>query len=223
MPDELAGVGECAARVVRLLGSELQVEVVAAELQPVRAAIQRDVVEELELLVVARGEDRRIAERAVEAAGRDLREAGVARIAWSRQAGRPAARTSLPRFRLIWPPSTLIQPTRTSFSSDVPKTCVLARHEVPRPGRQRAAEPRHERFLQHAGAERLQLVGVERAEARQQLVGGREPVIEPQAELIEMAILLFDRGQVLQAGRGRRQRHVRSSADAIGSMRLAGI
>ena len=78
---ELSGVGERAARVVRLLGSELQVEVVGAELQAVRAAIERDVVEQLEVLVVARREDRGIAERAVEAAGRDLREAHVARIA----------------------------------------------------------------------------------------------------------------------------------------------
>ena len=50
---ELAGVGERAARVVRLFGPKLQVEVVGAELQAVRAAIDRDVVVQLEVLVVA--------------------------------------------------------------------------------------------------------------------------------------------------------------------------
>ena len=46
---ELAGVGEGAAGVVGLFGAQPQVEEVGAELQPVRAAIERDVVEELEV------------------------------------------------------------------------------------------------------------------------------------------------------------------------------
>ena len=50
---ELAGVGERAARVVGLLGPKLQMEVVAAELHAMRAAVDRDVVVQLEVLVVA--------------------------------------------------------------------------------------------------------------------------------------------------------------------------
>ena len=50
---ELPGVGERAARVVRLLGPQLQVEVVGAELHAVRAAVDREVVVQLEVLVVA--------------------------------------------------------------------------------------------------------------------------------------------------------------------------
>ena len=49
---ELSGVGECAARVVGLLGPELQMKEVAAELEAVRAAIDEHVVVELEVLVV---------------------------------------------------------------------------------------------------------------------------------------------------------------------------
>ena len=70
---ELTGVGERAARVVRLLGPELQVKVVAAELDAMRASVEQDVVVHLEMLVVAIRERRRIAERAVQPARRDLR------------------------------------------------------------------------------------------------------------------------------------------------------
>ena len=100
---ELPGVGEGAARVVGLLGPELQVEVVAAELQAVRAAIERDVVVELEVLVVARGE-------------RPSDRPSCCRARRSRSAGSPTSRgslvtpsrptwlaKSLPRFRLDLP------------------------------------------------------------------------------------------------------------------------
>ncbi len=49
IPAELPGVGEGAPRGVGLFGIELQVEEVGAELQPVGAAIERDVVEQLEM------------------------------------------------------------------------------------------------------------------------------------------------------------------------------
>ena len=46
---ELAGVGEGAAGVVGLFGAQAQVEVVGAELEAMRAAIHRDVLEQLEV------------------------------------------------------------------------------------------------------------------------------------------------------------------------------
>ena len=47
----------------------------------------------------------------------------------------------------------------------------VAGDQVARVRRQRAAESRDQRLLQRAGAERLQIVGVERAEAREELIG----------------------------------------------------
>ena len=55
-------------------------EVIAAELQVMGASIDGDVVEKLEVEIIPRREDGRIAHGAVQAAGRDLREAHVARI-----------------------------------------------------------------------------------------------------------------------------------------------
>ena len=65
----------------------------------------------------------------------------------------------------------------------VPEHARVAGDGVARRGRQRAAEARHQRFLQRAGAERLHLVGVEGAEAGEQLIGAAEPMIEADAEL----------------------------------------
>ena len=124
LPRELSRVGERAARVVGLLGPELEVEVVRAELQAVRAAIDGEVVVQLEMLVVARGEDRRVAHRVVQTAGRNLREADVARIGRDARAGRPGWRSCCRDSALSCPPSTVIQPKRTSFSSEFPNTCV---------------------------------------------------------------------------------------------------
>ena len=104
----------------------------------------------------------------------------------------------LPLFRLSCPPATVIQPKRSSFSIEVPKMRVWLDDQVSRLRRQRAAEARHERFLERARAERLDLLGVERAEARQQAVGVAQLMIQPQAELIEVAVLFLDGGQVLQ-------------------------
>ena len=91
---ELTGKGECAARIVWLFRSQLQMEVVGAELQPVCAAIERDVVEKLEVLVVASGENGRIAERVVEPAGRDLRKSHIPGV------GRNAKQSHIARKRI---------------------------------------------------------------------------------------------------------------------------
>ncbi len=84
----------------------------------------------------------------------------------------------------------------------------LAGRHVPRARAQRASESRHQRLLQHARAEWLELVGVERAEAREDLIGIGQPVIHTEAELIDVFDLLPDGGQISpDAGRGR-HRHV---------------
>ena len=219
---ELPGVGEGAARVVRLLRPQLQVVVVGAELHAVRPAVERHVVEELEVVVVAGREDRRIAHGAVQAARRNLREADVARVGGHPQQTDLLAK-GLPRLTLTCPPSTVIQPKRSSFSMRVAEHVRVARDEVPRLRRQRAAESGHERLLQRARAERLEIVGVERAEAREQLVGVRQLMVEPRAELVEIAGRLLDRGQVLDGSRSTSAAaRAASSAAAIGSMRLGG-
>src|SRR5437764_14638494 len=71
---ELARVSEGAPCVVGLEGPHPQMEVIAAELQVMGASIDGDVVEKLEVEIIPRREDGRIAHGAVQAAGRDLRE-----------------------------------------------------------------------------------------------------------------------------------------------------
>src|SRR5437763_8002588 len=72
----------------------------------------------------------------------------------------------------------------------------------------RATEAGQERLLQAAGAERLNLVRIERAGAREQLVTRRETVIDPKADLVDVLRLLTDGRQVLEPGAGSRLRHV---------------
>jgi hypothetical protein len=84
----------------------------------------------------------------------------------------------------------------------------MADREVSCPGRQRPAEPGYERFLKRARAERLDLLGVERAESGEELIDIPEPVIEANAELIELPVLFLDGGEILQRGAGRRERDV---------------
>ena len=133
-----------------------------------RAAIEREVVEELEVLVVARREDGGIAQRAVQPAGRDLREAHVARI------GRDALQSD--RWRSRCPDSADLTAAdgHTAEAQLVQhrgsENVRVTGDQVPGLGGQRPAEAGHERFLQRARAERLSLVGVERAEAGEQLV-----------------------------------------------------
>src|SRR6202008_980431 len=78
---ELAGVGKRAARVVGLLGPELEVKQVAAEFQVMRAPIDEYVFVQLEMLVAPEHERGGIAHRAVQAGGGDLGKPGVARVA----------------------------------------------------------------------------------------------------------------------------------------------
>ena len=120
-----------------------------------RAAIDRDVVVELEVLVVAGREDGRIAHRVVEPAGGDLREADVARVGRdAQQADRAgevdaAIHAQLSAFDRHPAEAHLVQ-------QRVPEHVRVAGHEVPRLRRQRPAESGHERFLEHARAERLE-------------------------------------------------------------------
>src|SRR5205823_6572246 len=78
---ELPRVGERAARVVRLLRPDLQVEVVAAEPHAMPPAVHGEAVVELEVLVVPEDERGGISHRAVETARRNLRIADVTVIA----------------------------------------------------------------------------------------------------------------------------------------------
>ena len=128
------------------------------------------VVVQLEVLVVAIDERRRIAERAVEPARGDLRKADVARIrrdALQADLAREvdaAILADLPACDAHPPEPQLVQqPTgRTMCVWLTPRFLAFVFR--------RAAEARHERLLQAAGAERLDLVRIERAEAREQLI-----------------------------------------------------
>ena len=64
----------------------------------------------------------------------------------------------------------------------------MAGNEVPRFRGQRTSESGNERFLKRARPEGLEIVSVERAEAREKLIGVRQPMIEPRAELVEVAV-----------------------------------
>src|SRR6185436_19515143 len=66
----------------------------------------------------------------------------------------------------------------------------------------------HERLLKRAGAERLELVGVEGAEPREQLVGAGQAMIDPNAELVDVPRRLLHRGQILELRRRRGARHL---------------
>ena len=88
----------------------------------------------------------------------------------------------------------------------------------------RPAEPGHERLLKRAGAERLQLVGVEGAEPREQLVGVAEAMIDADAELVDVPRRLLHRRQILELTRRTSARGTCCrNAAAIGSIRSAGI
>src|SRR6185295_8590880 len=76
----LAVEGEGAAGCVRIHRIERQMKQVAAELQAMRAAIDEEVVVELDAAIVARHERRRIADRAEQSAERHLRIAEVERV-----------------------------------------------------------------------------------------------------------------------------------------------
>ena len=77
---ELPRVRERPARRVRVLRSEPQIKQVPAELDSVCAAIDQEVVVQLEVLVLADHEGRRVTHVAVETDRADLRESRVARI-----------------------------------------------------------------------------------------------------------------------------------------------
>ena len=81
---------------------------------------------------------------------------------------------------------------------DVAEDVRVAGDEIARPRRQRAAEPRDQRLLKRAGAERLRFVGVERTEAGEEPIGSGELVVEAHAELIQVAVLFLDRREVLR-------------------------
>ena len=202
VPAEPAGVAEAAAGRVRVLGPETEMEPVAAELQAMRAAVDQKVVVELEVLVAPEDEAGRIAHRAVEPGGVDLRVADVARIAGhAEQPGGlceiDAAVQALLAAVDAHPPEARLVEHRCA---DRPR---VARGEVARPGREGAPETRNQRLLLHAGAERLQVVRIEGAEPEEHPVVHAEAVIDAGAELIDVGLERLDRGQVLHlAGAG---------------------
>ncbi len=68
------------------------------------------------------------------------------------------------------------------------------------------------------------LIGIEGAEASEDLIRRRQLMIHAHAELIQVAVLLLDRREVLRLSTGRRPAgRCCSSAAAIGSMRPAGM
>ena len=204
---ELSRIRECAARVVRLLGVEAQVEQIPAELDVMRAAINQQVLVQLEMLVATIDERRRVAHRAVETRGRHLREPGVARIA------RDALQADLPReigaaidAHL---PARDAQPPRAQLVHHLRvEDVAVADAEIPGAGAHIAAESWHERLLQAARAERLPIAGVERAEAGEELPPNAETLIDSNADLVDVVELRLGRGEILRLAGPVRQRHV---------------
>ena len=204
---ELPRVGEGAARVVGLLGLELQVEVVGAELQPVRAAIDREVVEQLEMLIVARREDRRIAHRVVQPAGGNLREADVARVGRHAQqadlAGEVVAAIERSAVRLR--PSSSRSAPRSAASCPKTRVWLATRFRVlvvndrPNPG----TSVSWSALVPNGWSSSASNV-LNRAKSWS---ASRQPVIEPHAELVELPVLFLDGREVLERGvRGRQRR-----------------
>ena len=129
---------------------------------------------------------------------------------------------SMPRFRL-----DLAAFHRHPAEAELVQHGACRRHACGSPTRflvfvvKRTPKPGDERLLKRAGAERLELLRVERAEPPEQLVGGREVMIDTHAELIEVAVLLLR--PMSGSGAARRRlgaARAASKAVAIGSMRL---
>ena len=99
------------------------------------------------------------------------------------------------------PEPELVEPRRAEDSS-------VTGGYIERVGAERAAETGHERFLERARPEGLKFVCIERAEAAEQLIAVAKPVIEPNAELIDVPCELLDRREVLELGARRRMRHL---------------
>ena len=169
--------------------------------------------------VVARRVDRRIAHRAVEAARRNLREAGVARVGGdAQQADLAGERIAVVEADL--PAVTFIQPTRISFSFELPKTrvwlatafrvCVVSVR--PNPGTSDSCSALVPNGWRSSASNVLK-----RAKSWSELL---EAVIDARAELVQVARRLLGRREVLEVPAGIRQRHVaekrrRDRVDAV--------
>ncbi len=204
---ELPRVGEGTSRAVRLLRSELQMKVVRAQFQPMRASIQPDVVIQLEMLVVTVNEGRRIAERAVQAACGDLRKPDVSGI------GRDTLQSDLAR---KVDPAVLAHlttcdahpPDAELVHDRAPEHVRVADAQVPRLRAHVSSEAGYKRLLQAACPERLDLAGIERAEACKHLIRRCQPMVDTKTHLIDVLDLLTNGGQVLWADTGSGLRQV---------------
>ena len=159
------------------------------------------------MFVASVDERRRIAHRAVQTRGGDLREACVARIA--RDALQANLSGEVDAAIGAHLPARDAQPAGAQLVHHLRAEDVrVADADVARARLDGAAEPRHERLLQAPRPERLPIARVEGAEAREELVGGGEAAIETQADLIDVVDLRPGRGQILRLTGSVRQRDV---------------
>ena len=84
----------------------------------------------------------------------------------------------------------------------------VAGREVSCACRERAPKSGNERFLKHARAEWLRFIRVERTETTEDLIARADPMVQAQAELVDVAWLLFDGHEVLNESTTGRFRHV---------------
>ena len=203
----LPRIAEGAARGVGVDGTEPQVEQVAAELVAVVAAVDEEVVVDLEVLVVPRHERRGVAHGAEQPRRRDLGEADVAGVPAHPEQADPLREVD-PRVLAVLPAVHRHVPEAQLVQLVPADGLGVAHPDVAGRGVERPAEPRHEGFLLDAGAEGLDLVGVEGAEPQEEVVGLGRPVVDAHAELVHVLVLRLDRRQVLEPPVGRRQGHV---------------
>jgi hypothetical protein len=142
---ELTGVGERAAGVIGLLRPELQMKVVAAELDPMRTAVEQHVLVQLKVLIVSIGERRGIAEDAVETTRRNLRIAHITRIV--RHALKPDLAREVHASVLADLSACHAQPAESKLVQEPARDTRVADDGVSGLRVERATEAGHERFL----------------------------------------------------------------------------
>ncbi len=158
-------------------GVELEPEQIAAELESMVPAIDQQVVVDLVAAILARDERRRVADRAELAGEGSLRIPHVPRIGChALQTGRRGKVHAFVRAHLS---AAHVQVTEPGLVEDVQRQRVrVAERETLAESRDRAAESRHQRFVERAGAERLLIVNPKRREPSEQRVVVSDALID---------------------------------------------
>ena len=162
-------VGERVACPLPIDRVELEPKQVATELQMMGSAVDQEVVVHLEALVPARDKGRRIADRTEQTAKRDLGVAHIIRIGGHAMESRCRCEIYSPvRTRL---PTRHTQPSKPRFVQHrrAERVCITE-GQIAALRRNRAAEPRHERFIQRAGPEGLNVAHSVRCKPAEEVV-----------------------------------------------------